>query len=672
MKLLRVAGATINQTPLDFSGNAGRVRAVLRAARSEGVELLVLPELVLSGYGCEDAFFSPWTAESCMRSLMALLPETADLTVAIGLPILWGGGLYNAVAMAQDGRLLGINAKRVLAREGVHYEPRWFRPWPMGVATEVAIGDCHVPFGDLRYQLGSLGVALEICEEAWDAVPAAANHAPGAQIVLNPSASHFALGKYARREHLVANSSRAMNVVYVYTNLLGLEAGRLIYDGGVLIAAGGEIIGRGPRFGFADHVLVWQDVNPELAGVGKLKATPVRAREIPVDMTKAPLGPVVLGGDPRRFGERGAPRTRAAAFSTPLRAASSAGEVARSAEAEFLAAEVLGLFDYLRKSTSKGFVVSLSGGCDSTCCAVLVAHMVAAALAELGVSGFYERLGLVDEHESSGLGPGDWRRIVPKLLLTVYQATANSGAVTRAAAAAVAQALGAEHHEVMVQDLVKDYTAAAAAVVGRPLTWAEDDLALQNIQARVRAPLAWLLANLKGFLLLTTSNRSEAAVGYATMDGDTAGGLAPLGGIDKQFLRHWLTWAARDCPLGCGAIGALEAVVSQAPTAELRPPQHAQTDEADLMPYRILERIERYFVRDRMAPEDIVASLHFDEPELGLSQRQLYVERFIKLWSRNQWKRDRLAPSFHIDEISLDPKTFCRFPILSLIGPLKA
>src|SRR5476651_369814 len=125
--------------------------------------------------------------------------------------------------------------------------------------------------------------------------------------------------------------------------------------------------------------------------------------------------------------------------------------------------------------------------------------------------------------------------------------------------------------------------------LGRKLSWKTDDIALQNIQARVRSPGIWMVANLQNALLLATSNRSEAAVGYATMDGDTAGGLSPIAGIDKAFLRRWLVWLEQQGPLGIGPIPELAAVNAQAPTAELRPPSATQTDEADLMPYEILD-----------------------------------------------------------------------------------
>ena len=174
-----------------------------------------------------------------------------------------------------------------------------------------------------------------------------------------------------------------------------------------------------------------------------------------------------------------------------------------------------------------------------------------------------------------------------------------------------------------------------------------------------------MLANLNNALLLSTSNRSEAAVGYATMDGDTSGGLSPLAGIDKHFLRHWLRWMETTGPLDIGPIPALKSVNDQQPTAELRPPDQKQTDEDDLMPYDVLDQIECHAIRDKLMPLEIFAHLKIDFPESSDSQLQQWIERFFRLWSRNQWKRERYAPSFHLDDKNLDPKTWCRFPILS-------
>lgn len=655
MDLLRVAGATVNQIPLDFAGNRERLRRLIEEAKAQGVELLCLPELALTGYGCEDAFFSLSTAKMAESSLDQLLPYTDGITVVIGLPHYYYGAMYNCAAVVQDGRILGVNAKRVLPREGVHYEPRWFRPWPFGKVAQTILCGERVPLGDVRYRLGQVGVAIEICEEAWDSVPASAAHADAVDLILNPSASHFALGKYAKREHLVANSSRSMQVIYVYTNLLGNEAGRMIYDGGVLFAEGGEVVARGRRFGFGDGEVVYRDVNPELASLSKLKVKPVREGGDSAPSHQELRQVEIQGRDPRAKPHLGVK-------TTPKRASGGSPQtyVPLTRDEEFLQAEMLGLFDYLRKSKAKGYVVPLSGGCDSACCAVLIGHMIAAARAELGVAGFAKRLGL------GKLDAGDPKTAVKEILTCLYLPTKNSGAKTREAASDVAQAIGASFQILDVDSEVNAYVAAAEKVLGRKLTWEQDDVTLQNVQARARAPLVWTVANARNALLVSTSNRSEAAVGYATMDGDTAGGLAPLSGIDKPFLRAWLKWAESQANAGLGALPGLAKVNALPPTAELRPPGQDQTDEADLMPYPVLERIERYLVRDRLGPDDILQTLAFDFPSTDPAVLRGYCDRFFQLWSRNQWKRERFAPGFHLDDESLDPKSWCRFPIFSM------
>jgi NAD+ synthase (glutamine-hydrolysing) len=181
----------------------------------------------------------------------------------------------------------------------------------------------------------------------------------------------------------------------------------------------------------------------------------------------------------------------------------------------------------------------------------------------------------------------------------------------------------------------------------------------------VRAPSIWMIANLRASVLLTTSNRSEAAVGYATMDGDTAGGLAPLGGIDKTYLRTWLRWLETKSLVGLHPIPALGVINSQQPTAELRPPAQTQTDEADLMPYDFLEAVEDAAIRDKHTPVEVLQHVVPRFPAYSPQQLAAWIERFFRLWCQNQWKRERIAPSFHLDDRNVDPRSWCRFPILS-------
>ena len=337
-------------------------------------------------------------------------------------------------------------------------------------------------------------------------------------------------------------------------------------------------------------------------------------------------------------------------------------------EEEFARAVALGLWDYLRKSRAQGYVVSLSGGADSAACVVLVALAVRFAFLDLGPGGVRQHLPWCRRlHEvlEAGAGPN---AAIGALLACAYQPTENSGPVTRNAAEQIARAVGAEFHVIDVDVQYKAYIASLEQALGRKLGWETDDLALQNIQARVRAPSIWMLANLRGSVLLTTSNRSEAAVGYATMDGDTAGGLAPLGGIDKSYLRQWLDWMETKGPVGLDPVPALRWINAQQPTAELRPASKAgvaQTDEADLMPYELLEAVEDSAIRDKHTPVEVLQELLPRYAQHSPLQLSTWIERFFRLWCRNQWKRERLAPSFHLDDRNVDPRSWCRFPILS-------
>ncbi|MFB6375064.1 MAG: NAD(+) synthase, partial [Bradymonadaceae bacterium] len=293
--------------------------------------------------------------------------------------------------------------------------------------------------------------------------------------------------------------------------------------------------------------------------------------------------------------------------------------------------------------------------------AVLSALAVRFAARELGQLGLAEKLGHVDGLDEAE----DADDLVARLLTCVYQATRNSSETTRHAAETVAETIGATYHELDVDALVDGYTDSVESAIDRQLTWQDDDITLQNIQARARAPSIWMFANLDDKLLLATSNRSEAAVGYTTMDGDTAGGLSPIAGIDKAFLRRWLVWMRDEGPAGYDPIPELEVVTEQQPTAELRPQEADQTDEGDLMPYELLDAIERAAIRDKHSPLEVFEIMRADFDQFDDAQLVDWIEQFFRRWSRNQWKRERYAPSFHLDDENLDPKTWCRFPILS-------
>lgn len=632
MTQLRIAAGALNQTPLDWNGNSARIRKALAAAKQAEAAVLCLPELCISGYGCEDMFLSEHICEMALRELLSLVPETHGLIAAVGLPLRVKNEIYNVACLMVDGKIAGFVAKQFLCNDGIHYEDRWFQPWPRGRVDSISIGKDSYPVGDLVFDVSGLKIGFEICEDAWvKDRPAPDLTKRGVQLILNPSASHFSFRKFKDvRQGLVRAGISNSEQVYVYANLMGNEAGRAIYDGGALIAAASGNLAVGERFSFADVGLTCADVDFKLAAAGKDAV----AAKFDFKSPKNKLPPASL------------PEWES---STDL------------VFEEFSRAVSLGLFDYLRKSRSNGFVVSVSGGADSSAVVCLIGLMAHFALRELGFEKFKEKLAYIPTLSKAA----NIEQVLSELLVGVYQRTAFSSKHTFDAAQVAVEAIGGKFVEFDVENLVQQYHGLVSKALNIKLNWQEHDVALQNIQARVRSPGAWMIANLRNALLLATSNRSEAAVGYATMDGDTSGSISPLAGIDKAFLLNWLKWLESKGPEGLFAVPELAVVTSQAPTAELRPQSASQTDEADLMPYVVLDFIERLAIDDKLSPQAIVEKLVTEFTKHSRSDLLDWTKKFFRLWSRNQWKRERYAPAFHLDDHSLDPKTWCRFPILS-------
>ncbi|MDH4224782.1 MAG: hypothetical protein OEW12_03950, partial [Deltaproteobacteria bacterium] len=532
---LIAASAALNQTPLDWTGNRDRILRAIALARAEGADVLCLPELCVSGYGCEDSFHSESVAAYAMASLLEIAPHTQEMAVAAGLPVMHRGRLYNGVALMAGGRVVGFGAKRVLAGYGVYYEPRWFTPWKSGAVDWITLatpqGTQNVPMGDLAFNLDGVVVAFEICEEAWGRstppggvsgkwsgrgdvetlaeaappegaissletpplpggsrpfletppLPGGSRHSLETQpemggelsdgmadLILNPSASHFAFGKHSTTRNIVLEGSRESQAGYLYANLLGNESGRLIFDGSALVASGGTLLAATPRFSYAG-------VQVACAGVDiRANRLERRRRAYPPDMAdRPPPRPVrvdfsfrqPLGLPPQaapgalRQPEGNTPQPNGAlhppdgALHPPNTTSwDSALSPAENTRREFTRAVALGLFDYLRKSRSRGLMVSLSGGVDSSTVAVLGWAMIKLALAELGEEGLQAALGHIPGLD--GLTGPDPARFARRLITTVYQATANSTPVTREAAASVARYLGVRHLELDVEPLV--------------------------------------------------------------------------------------------------------------------------------------------------------------------------------------------------------------------------
>ncbi len=603
MSTLKIAGATVNQIPFHWENNVNNILDAIKQAQSEKADLLCLPELCLTGYGCEDVFLSDWLTETAWKKISIIVEASRNILVCVGIPVRMNGVTYNGVCVIKNQTILGVTLKQNLAKDGVHYEPRWFEPWPFGKTEEITVNNKVIQVGDLVYESHGIRFGFEICEDAWRK-----KNRPGyrlldrkVDLIMNPSASHFAFGKSELREReVVLDGTELFNCAYLFVNHLGNEAGRMIYDGDIIFGQKGKLLKENNRLSLKNFNLLSCNID----------------------------------------------------FENPENSETLQSADGKEKNQEFARASSLALYDYLRKSKSNGFVLSLSGGADSSLCAVIVAEMVRRASKELGWEKFWTQLGF-NPKES----PSNEKEAVSKLLTCAYQSTINSSDKTFNAAKNLADSIGAQFHQWSVEEETSSYKTKIESALGRLLTWEQDDIALQNIQARSRSPIIWLLANIKQSVLLTTSNRSEGDVGYATMDGDTSGSLAPIAGVDKSFILQWLRWA--QTTLG---YAGLDLVNNLQPTAELRPAERAQTDEKDLMPYDVLAAIEHLAIFERQPPIEVFNKLSSDYDRTDLKN---WIKKFFRLWSINQWKRERFAPSFHFDDLNVDPRSWCRFPILS-------
>lgn len=624
-----IGAAVLNQTPLDWEGNYLRIKSALSEAESAGVQVLCFPEMCLTGYGCEDQFYAPFTETKAIAYLHKLASEITSVFVWVGLPMRHEGKLYNVVAGITAGKVVALIPKQHLADDGVHYEPRWFTPWPAGKRSQLQ----GIPFGDYRVRVGSWTMGVEICQDAWegDNRPAHALAKRGVSLILNPTASHFSFGKSKIRQQLVVEGSQIIDGVYVFANLLGNESGRVIFDGDAYVAKQGEIISQTKRFSLNDHELIYASV--------ELKSVNDAGDDI-ISLPAMEDAPAV----------------------SQIFVAANWESSQYIKEEEFARAVSLGLWDYVRKSNSYGFAISLSGGADSSVIASLCYLASYLAEQQLGWEGMKKRLAYIPWMDSMS----NSKVFVKRFIRTLYQGTVNSSVETRASAQTLANCIGSDHSEIQIDGLVAEYRQLIEGVIGRSLSWDTDDVTLQNVQSRVRAPSAWMLANINNSLLLATSNRSEASVGYATMDGDTSGSISPIAGIDKSFIRVWLKWMQEVGLAGTWKISGLSGVNALEPSAELRPLDTKQVDEEDLMPYPILNALERWSFYERLSPADCMSKLNqIYGAQFEATKLDEFAHRFFRLWARNQWKRERYAPGFHVDDYSLDPKSWLRFPILS-------
>ncbi len=553
--LLKVALAQIDTTVGDLQGNAAKVREGIARARDGGAQLVVFPELTLTGYPPEDLLLKTHFLDSAEAALRELAADVEGIVALVGYPER-ADDVYNAAAVLADGAVAAVYRKVYLPNYSVFDEQRYFQSGDEGALIE----------------LNGVPIGLTICEDIWEPGPPATDEAlAGARIVVNLSASPYHAGKGLEREAMLIQRARDSNVAVLFCNLVGGQD-ELVFDGhSVAIDVDGEVLARAPQF---EEAMVFCTLDPGAIFARRLQDARHR--------------PAVRRGSGREV------PTLARLEVPRAEAREVGGSVAEvlSGEEELYRALVLGVRDYVEKNGFQRVVVALSGGIDSALVALVAVDALGA-----------ERVTFVS---------------MPSPF---------SSEGTRADARAIAENLGSEFLELGIEEAMRGFDELLAPA----FNGAEPDITEENLQARIRGNIVMALSNKFGWLVLTTGNKSELSVGYATLYGDMAGGFAVLKDVFKGDVYRLVRW--RNESEGRELVPA--SVLERAPSAELR---HEQRDADSLPPYDVLDPILEAYVEQDLDADEIVRQ--------GFARAD--VDKVIRLVDLAEYKRRQAPPGVRV------------------------
>ncbi len=588
--MLRVALVQMNSTVGDLAGNARRIAEGMEQARRDGADVVAFPELALTGYPPEDLLFRPRFVTENRRWLDWLAERSRGLTALVGF-VDRDGDLYNAAAVLHDGRLAAVYRKMALPNYGVFDEYRYFRP---GTSP-------------LVLKLNGTSLGLSICEDIWyPGGPAEAEAvAGGAEVLINLSASPYHVGKVAGRDRMLATRAADYVAALLYVNLVGGQD-ELVFDGHSRAFDEKGNLAAG-AMGFAEDYLL---VEVQVERIFQHRLVDPRWRrpalaDGPLPLSVVELPPVARPARTTHLlpGERlrGAvvPVASGSAQHPEAGAAPASPADPDPEAAEVYAAITLAIRDYVRKNGFSKVVLGLSGGIDSAVTACLAVD----ALGAENVVGVSNPSRFSSEHSKED-------------------------------ARSLAEALGITFYILPIEPVFKAYEELLAPVfAGRPF-----DVAEENLQARIRGTIWMALANKFGWLLLSTSNKSEAAVGYGTLYGDMAGGFAPLKDVSKLMVYRLARYRNRRGP----GQPIPESTLAKPPSAELRPDQK---DTDSLPPYELLDPILAALVEEDLPPEAVIA--------MGYPEEE--VRRTAQMLFRSEYKRRQTPPG-----VKVTPRAFGR------------
>ncbi|KAH8997827.1 glutamine-dependent NAD synthetase with GAT domain-containing protein [Lactarius hatsudake] len=672
--------SSLNQWAMDFQGNMERIIESIALAKERGATVRVGPELEIPGYGCLDHFLEGDTVLHSWEVLANILSsdKTADILCDIGMPVIHKNVIYNCRVVVHNRQILLIRPKMWLANDGNYRELRYFTPWPKQRQWEdhylprivrAVTGQVKVPFGDCVVSTIDTCIGVELCEELFTpASPHILMGLDGVEIFTNSSGSHHELRKLNTRVELIKEATLKLGGVYLYANQQGCDGDRLYYDGCAMIALNGRIIAQGSQFSLTDVEVVSATIDIE--DVRAHRARSSRSMQAAAaeryHRIEAPIALSSGKFDVIEDLNRPAARSYEVRYHAP--------------EEEIAFGPACWLWDYLRRSRTQGYFLPLSGGIDS-CATAVIAYSMCRLVVDAARSGNAQVIAdarrIVGEPEGSEYVPTDPRELCGRILHTCYMGTENSSAETRRRARELAEAIGSYHLDLNMDHVVTALRTLFQLVTGlRPRFRTHgggdaENLALQNIQARLRMVIAYFFAQLLpwargrvgGLLVLGSANVDESLRGYLTKYDCSSADVNPIGGISKTDLKRFIAWAQENFQLP-----VLSSFLTAVPTAELEPitETYVQADEADMgMTYDELSVFGRLRKVEKSGPYSIFTKL-VHEWGARLSPRQIAdkVKLFYFEYARNRHKMTTLTPSYHAEAYSPDDNRFDMRPFL--------
>jgi len=672
-----VAVSTLNQWALDFTGNLERIQNSIALAKEAGARYRTGPELEVCGYSCEDHFYESDTLLHCWEVLRELLtsPATRGMLIDVGMPVMHRNVTYNCRVAFYNGQILMIRPKMMMCDDGNYRETRWFTAWTKPrtledyalprMMTEVC-GQTKVPFGDGVIATRDTVIGFEICEELWNPRSSHIDMSlDGVEIIVNGSGSYMELRKAYVAVELIRSATLKSGGCYMFSNLRGCDGQRTYFNGNSCIALNGNMVARTAQFGVSEVEVATAVVDLEDI---RTYRNMIRSRTL-------------QGGAVGRY-----PRVEVDFdLSLPgedecLPPSPAFTWQFHSPEEEIALGPACWLWDYLRRSGQGGFFLPLSGGVDSSSTATLVYNMCRLVVKAVE-SGDETALSNVRRMTGeTGYVPTDPAELCNRVLVTCYMGSENSSDETKNRAKKLASQIGSYHLNISIDMAVKAVLSIFSTVTGFFPKFkvrggsVRENLALQNVQARVRMILAYLFAQLMlwvrdrpgGLLVLGSANVDEALRGYMTKYDCSSADINPIGGISKTDLKSFLKYAAETMNLS-----SLVGILSAPPTAELEPLKDgrlAQTDEQDMgMTYAELSRYGRLRKPGACGPYSMFMKLAHEwgnQKNLDPEEVAKKVKFFFTMYAINRHKMTTLTPSYHAEEYSPDDNRFDHRPFL--------